>query len=113
MFTRAELKFRSKACVAQLKLRIVVLSMIVALPAWMGLTVLQQLGLGYVVGNSARAVGAILLLVYIWAVIVVVRRTQRDHGLVCPKCDALLGSELRQVTENGECAACREVIIKP
>jgi hypothetical protein len=113
MFTWTELKYKSKICVAQLKLRIVVYSMIVAVPAWILLSVLQRLGLGTIADNSIRAVGAVLLLVYIVGVVVIVRRTQRDHGLVCPKCAALLGAELRQVSRKGECGHCGEQIVKP
>lgn len=113
MYTWTELKYRSKTCVAQLKLRVVVYSMIVALPALMGLTVLQRIGLGNVADNSVRAMGLVLLCVYVVGVIYIMRRTQRDHGLVCPKCSALLGPELRQVSDNGECARCGEVIAKP
>jgi hypothetical protein len=113
MFTWAELKFKSRTCVAQLKLRVVVYSMIVALPAWMGLTVLQRLGLGNLADTSTRSVGFVLLAVYVVGVIAIIRRTQRDHGLVCPKCGALLGPELRQVSDTGECAACGEIIVKP
>lgn len=113
MYTWTELKYRSKTCVAQLKLRVVVYSMIVALPALMGLTVLQRIGLGNVADNSVRAMGLVLLGVYVLGVIYIMRRTQRDHGLVCPKCSALLGPELRQVTDKGECGQCGEVIAKP
>jgi DNA-directed RNA polymerase subunit RPC12/RpoP len=113
MFTWSELKFKSKACVAQLKLRVVVYSMIVALPACMGLTVLQRLGLGSVADNSIRAVGVVLLIVYVIGVVWIFRRTQRDHGLVCPKCSALLGPELRQVNDKGDCTHCGETIVKP
>ena len=113
MFTWTELKFKSKTCVAQLKLRVVVYSMIVAVPAWLGLTVMQRLGLGNVADNSTRAVGLVLLVVYIIGVVVIFRRTQRDHGLVCPKCSALLGPELRQVGDKGECGRCGETIVKP
>jgi hypothetical protein len=113
MFTWAELKFKSKTCVAQLKLRVIVYSMIVAVPAWMGLTVLQRLGLGSVADNSTRAVGLVLLAVYVIGVILIIRRTQRDHGLVCPKCGALLGPELRQVSDKGDCVRCGETIVKP
>ncbi len=113
MFTWQELKFKSKTCVAQLKLRVVVYSMIVALPAWMGLTVFQRLGLGTVADNSTRAVGLVLLIVYLIGVIAIIRRTQRDHGLVCPKCGALLGAELRNVTDAGACSHCSETIVKP
>ena len=31
----------------------------------------------------------------------------------CAKCGELLGPELRQVTDKGECAKCGEVIAKP
>jgi hypothetical protein len=113
MFTWTELKFKSKTCVAQLKLRVIVYSMLVALPAWLALTVLQQLGLGTIADNSIRAVGFILLGVYIIGVVLIMQRTQRDHGLVCPKCAALLGPELRQVTDKGECAKCGDIIVKP
>lgn len=113
MFTWPDLKFRSKACVAQLKLRVVVYSMIVAVPAWIALTVLQRLGFGGVADHSVRAVGLILLVLYLIGVVIIVRRTQRDHGLVCPKCDALLGPELRQVSDKGECCRCGQIIAKP
>lgn len=113
MFTWPDLKYRSKACVAQLKLRVIVYSMIVAVPAWIALTVLQRLGFGGVADHSVRAVGLILLVLYLVGVVIIVRRTQRDHGLVCPKCDGLLGPELRQVTDKGECCRCGEVIAKP
>jgi hypothetical protein len=113
MFTWAELKFKSKICVAQLKLRVVVYSMIVAVPAWILLTVLQRLGLGTIADNSIRAVGFVLLIVYIVGVVIIIRRTQRDHGLVCPKCGALLGPELRQVSQKGECCRCGDEIVKP
>lgn len=113
MFTWPDLKFRSKACVAQLKLRVIVYSMIVAVPAWIALTVLHRLGFGGVADHSVRAVGLILLILYLVGVVIIVRRTQRDHGLVCPKCDGLLGPELRQVTDKGECCRCGEVIAKP
>ena len=84
MFTWTELKYKSKTCVAQLKLRVVVYSMLVALPALMALTVLQRLGLGTVADNSIRAVGFILLGLYIIGVVLIMRRTQRDHGLRRP-----------------------------
>lgn len=113
MFTWTELRFKSKACVAQLKLRVVVFSMIVAVPAWIGLTVLQRLGLGTIADNSIRAVGIVLLVVYLIGVVWVIRRTQRDHGLVCPKCSQLLGAELRHVSEKGKCCHCDEIIVKP
>jgi hypothetical protein len=113
MFTWAEIKFKSKACVAQLKLRVVVFSMIVALPAWLGLTAMQQLGLGTIADNSIRAVGVVLLIVYAIGIIWIMRRTQRDHGLACPKCHELLGPELRHLSEQGECCRCGEVIVKP
>jgi hypothetical protein len=113
MFTWTELKYKSKTCVAQLKLRVIVYSMLVALPALMGLTVMQRLGLGNVADNSIRATGFVLLGVYIIGVVWIIRRTQRDHGLICPKCGELLGPELRQVTDKGECAKCGEVIAKP
>jgi hypothetical protein len=113
MFTWTDLKYRSKTCVAQLKLRVVVFSMLVALPAWLALTVMQRIGLGTIADNSIRAVGFVLLGIYILGVVVIIRRTQRDHGLVCPKCNGLLGPELRQVTHKGECTHCGEVIAKP
>ena len=113
MFTWSDLKFRSRACVAQLKLRVVVYSMIVAVPALMGLTALQRLGLGSVADNSIRAVGLVLLIVYIVGVIWLIRRTQRDYGLICPKCGGLLGPELRQVNDEGDCHHCGETIVKP
>jgi hypothetical protein len=113
MFTWTELKYKSKTCVAQLKLRVVVYSAIVALPAVMGLTVLQKLGLGSIADNSIRAVGLVLLIVYIIGIIYIMRRTQRDHGLVCPKCGELLGPELRQVSDKGECGHCGDAIVKP
>jgi hypothetical protein len=113
MFTWTELKFKSKTCVAQLKLRVIIFSMLVALPAWLALTVLQRVGLGNVAGNSIRAVGFVLLGVYIIGVVYIMRRTQRDHGLICPKCNALLGAELRQITDKGECGRCGEIIAKP
>jgi hypothetical protein len=113
MFTWTELKFKSKTCVAQLKLRVVLYSMIVALPAWLGLTAMQRLGLGSVVDHAIRAVGLVLLGVYLIGIVPIIRRTQRDHGLVCPKCGALLGPELRQVSDKGECAGCGETIVKP
>jgi len=113
MFTWTELKFKSKTCVAQLKLRVIMFSMLVALPAWLALTVLQRLGLGNVADNSIRAVGFVLLGVYIIGIVYIIRRTQRDHGLVCPKCKGLLGPEIRQVTDKGECVRCGEVIAKP
>jgi hypothetical protein len=113
MFTWPDLKYRSRACVAQLKLRVIVYSMIVAVPAWLALTVMQRLGFGGVADHSVRAVGLILLVLYLVGVVIIVRRTQRDHGLVCPKCEALLGPELRQVTDKGECCRCGEVIAKP
>lgn len=113
MFTWPDLKFRSKACVAQLKLRVIVYSMIVAVPAWITLTVLQRLGFGGVADHSIRAAGLILLILYLIGVVIIVRRTQRDHGLVCPKCGGLLGPELRQVTGKGECCRCGQVIAKP
>jgi hypothetical protein len=112
MFTWPDLKFRSKACVAQLKLRVVFYSMIVAVPAWIALTVLHRLGLGGVADNSIRAVGLALLILYLVGVGAILRRTQRDNGLVCPKCDGLLGPELRHVGEKGECCRCGEVIVK-
>ena len=113
MFTWTELKYKSKICVAQLKLRVVVFSMIVAAPAWILLSALQRLGFGAVADNSIRAVGAVLLFVYVVGVVFIIRRTQRDHGLVCPKCAALLGAELRQVSDRGECGRCGEQIVKP
>jgi hypothetical protein len=113
MFTWTELKHKSRTCVAQLKLRVVVFSMLVALPAWLALTALQRVGLGNLADNSIRAAGFVLLGVYIIGVIYIMRRTQRDHSLVCPKCSALLGPELRQVTDKGECARCGELIAKP
>lgn len=113
MFTWVELKFKSKTCVAQLKLRVVVFSLIVAVPAWLLLTALQRLGLGTIADNSTRAVGLVLLIAYSVGVVFIFRRTQRDHGLVCPKCGALLGPELRQVSDKGECCRCGEQIVKP
>ena len=98
---------------AQLKLRVIVYSMLVAVPAWIALTVLQRLGLGGAADNSIRAVGLALLILYLVGVSVVLRRTQRDNGLVCPKCGGLLGPELRHVNEEGECCRCGEVIVKP
>jgi hypothetical protein len=112
MFTWPDLKFRSKACIAQLKLRVVVFSMIVAVPAWIALTVMQRLGFGGPTQNSIRAVGLALLILYLLGVGVVLRRTQRDNGLVCPKCGALLGPELHHVSEKGECCRCGELIVK-
>ena len=112
MFTWPDLKFRSKACVAQLKLRVVVYSMIVAVPAWIALTVLQRFGFGGS-DHSVRAVGLVLLIFYLVGVGVLLRRTQRDNGLICPKCGGLLGPELQQVSEKGECCRCGEVIVKP
>lgn len=112
MFSRAELNFKSRACVAQLKLRVIVWSMMVALPAWIGLAVLQWIGLGSVAVTAARIVGGVLLIVYLIGLVIVIRRTQRDHGLVCPHCGALLGAELRHVRPNGECASCDAVIVK-
>jgi len=113
MFTWAELRFKSKTCVAQLKLRVVVYSMIVAVPAWILLTVLQRLGLSAIADNSIRSVGIVLLIVYLIGVIAIIRRTQRDHDLICPDCGALLGPELRQVTDKGQCCRCGEQIVKP
>ncbi|HUS34734.1 MAG TPA: hypothetical protein VM680_05215 [Verrucomicrobiae bacterium] len=113
MFTWPDLKFRSRACVAQLKLRVIVHSMIVLVPAWIALTVLQRLGFGGVADHSIRAVGLTLLILYLVGVVIIVRRTQRDNGLVCPKCDGLLGPELRQVSDKGECCRCGELIAKP
>ena len=113
MFTWPDLKFRSKACVTQLKLRVIVYSMIVAVPAWIALTVLQRFGFGVHADNSIRAVGMLLLVLYLVGVGVILRRTQRDNGLVCPKCGGLLGPELRQVNEKGECCRCGEAIVKP
>ena len=113
MFTWPDLKYRSKACVAQLKLRIVVFSIVVAVPAWIGLTVLQRLGLGSIADNSIRALGLILLVLYLVGAVLILRRTQRDNGLICPKCDGLLGPELRQVSDDGECCHCGERIAKP
>jgi hypothetical protein len=113
MFTWTELKYKSKTCLAQLKLRVVVFSMIVAVPAWILLSALQRLGLGAIADNSIRAVGFVLMFVYVVGIVVLIRKTQRDHGLVCPKCSALLGPELRQVSDKGECCRCGEQIVKP
>ena len=113
MFTWPDLKFRSKACVAQLKLRVIVYSMMVVVPAWIVLTVLQRLGVGGPAQNSIRAVGLALLIFYLLGVGILVRRTQRDNGLVCPKCGGLLGPELAHVSEKGECGRCGELIVKP
>ena len=113
MFTWAELKFKSKACVAHLKLRVIVFSMIVAVPAWLALTILQRLGIGGPADNSIRAAGMILLILYLAGIVLIVRRTQRDHSLVCPKCNGLLGPELRQINDHGECCRCGETIAKP
>ena len=112
MFTWPDLRFRSKACVAQLKLRVIVYSMLVAVPAWIALTVMHRLGLGGPADNSIRAVGMLLLVLYLVGVGVILRRTQRDNGLICPRCSGLLGPELRQVSEKGECCRCGEVIVK-
>jgi hypothetical protein len=113
MFTWPDLKFRSKACVTQLKLRVVVYSLLVLVPAWIAFTVIQRFGFGGPADHSIRAAGLILLIFYLIGVALIVRRTQRDNGLVCPKCDGLLGPELRQVSAKGECCRCGEIIAKP
>lgn len=112
MFTRPELEFKSRACLAQLKLRVVVFSMAVALPLWLGLALLQRLGFAANFGHTERAIAVALLLIYAVGVAAIIRRTQHDHGLICPKCQRLLGPELNHVTKNGACARCDEQLIR-
>ena len=44
MITRAEMEFRKKACLAQLKLRVVAFSIVLGVPPWIGFYALQKLG---------------------------------------------------------------------
>jgi hypothetical protein len=111
MITRAEIEFRSKACLAQMKLRVVALSIALGVPPWIGFYVLQKMGFNWGYTNFARALGLVLLGVYIIGVYRIVRRTQRDCDLVCPKCNGLLGPQLGGIGKSGECRKCGEKIV--
>jgi hypothetical protein len=111
MLSRAELEFKSRACLAQLKLRIVAFSIAVAVPVWVGFWILQKLKFN--LGFGAHFIGALLLVVYGIGVVRIYRRTIRDHQLNCGKCGASLGVELGNVTPAGACARCGEQITGP
>jgi hypothetical protein len=112
MFTRAELEYKSRACTAQLKLRVIFFSMLIALPLWLIITLLKKLGYDLNPGLPERAIGSILLLIYAAGVLLIYRRTQHDHEMLCPNCKRLLGPELRNVTKDGACKSCRAKIVK-
>ena len=111
MITRAEMEFRKKACLAQLKLRVVAFSIVLGVPPWIGFYALQKMGFNLGNTHFVRAVGVVLLGVYIVGVYRIVRRTQRDCELVCPKCGGLLGAEGGGVSATGECRKCGERIV--
>lgn len=113
MYSRPELEFKNRVCMAQMKLRVVVFSMAVALPIWLLLALLQKLGFTLSPGVPQRTLAGGLLLTYIFGVFAIIRRTQQDHGLQCPKCQGLLGPDLRKVTKQGLCSRCGEPIVKP
>jgi len=112
MFTRAELEFKSRACVAQTKLRVVAFSIALVVPAWIGFWALQQLHLNVNLGIPIRSGAALLLFIYVVGVFRIIRRTERDHGLICPNCRGGLGLELKNVTREGACKHCGAKIIR-
>ena len=112
MSTRAELEFRSRACMAQLKLRVVAFSMAVTLPPWIVLYILQRMGVKLPTGIVARAFGLLALVAYGFGVFRIFKRTQRDCDLVCPRCKVLLGVELGGISKAGECRRCGEKIVE-
>lgn len=112
MFTRAELEYKNRVCMAQMKLRVVVFSMVVALPVWLLITLLRKLGFTLNAGVPERAVGCGLLLIYAVGVFAIFRRTQLDHEMTCPHCKAMFGPDLRNVTRDGRCKSCEEQLIK-
>jgi hypothetical protein len=111
MFSREELDFRSRACLAQLKLRVVVFSMALGLPPWIALYALEKMGVHLAYTIFARAVGLLILGVYVIGLFRIFNRTQRDCDLVCPKCKGLLGPQLGRVSKTGECRKCGEKLI--
>jgi hypothetical protein len=108
MFTRAELEYRSRACLAQLKLRVVVFSMAIALPPWIAIYILEKMRIHIVQTHAARAGGLLILAIYVIGVMRIFKRTQRDCDLVCPKCKGLLGPQLSRVSDEGDCKKCGE-----
>jgi hypothetical protein len=111
MFTRAEIEFRTKACLAQLKLRVVVYSIALGVPPWIGFYALQKMGLNWGNTNFVRAVGVLFLGIYLVGVFRIIRRTQRDCDLICPKCKGLLGPQGGGLNATGECRKCGEKIV--
>lgn len=110
MLRRSELEFQSRACLTLLKLRVVVFSMAIGLPAWLGASIVQKLG--FQLPATGRIGWLVLLLIYILGVVVIIRRTQATFGLVCPHCKRLLGVELTKLTKSGDCARCGGNIVK-
>ena len=113
MITRAELNFRSKACLAQLKLRVIVFSIALAVPPWIAIYTLQKMGMNLGSTIFARMCGLLALAIYLIGIFRILRRTQRDCDLVCPKCKSLLGPQLGGLRKSGECKKCGEKIAEP
>jgi hypothetical protein len=111
MISRSEIEFRSQRCLAQLKLRVVAFSIALVVPPWVGLYALQKLGVNWSSSYFVRGGGLFLLAVYILVIIRIVRGTQRDCELVCPKCTGLLGPQGGRVNTAGECRKCGEKIV--
>lgn len=103
MLNKRELEFRSRACLAHIKLRVVVFSMAVGLPIWIGAWVLRKAGL-VIEGGWIR--WGLLLLAYLAGVAAIIARTQRAHGLSCPGCGKPLGVDLGKLTGEGDCKRC-------
>jgi hypothetical protein len=109
MPSRAELEFNSRACVAQLKLRIVAFSIALVVPIWILVWALQKLQIN---ADVPLRIGAVVFLaLYGLGVARIFRRTLRDHQLYCPQCGKSLGAELKHVTAQGCCEHCSATII--
>jgi hypothetical protein len=111
MATRAELEFRSRACLAQLKLRIVAFSIVLAVPPWIAVYTMQKMGLNWLSTYLARAVGLLGLAIYMIGIVRIYRRTQRDCDLVCPNCNRLLGPQGGGVNATGDCRKCGQKVV--
>lgn len=85
--------------------------MVLGLPVWIGAWILREAGIS--IAGGWFGWGA-LLLAYLAGVTVIIARTQRTHGLLCPGCGRPLGVELGKLTESGNCKKCgRKVVESP
>jgi hypothetical protein len=111
MFSRSELEYKIKVCNAQTSLRVVAFSILLIVPIWIGAALTQKFGWTRNL-DVIRPIGAILLLIYALGIYRIIKRTQEDHGLACPKCRSLLGLRAEQCLRTKTCPSCHEKIVQ-